>query len=100
MAEAKAKQAGAAKAKKGDGETVAAEPAAAPEPRKPADPRLKFMKKLKGRFLPKGTLRDRHKSILDRWNSGEDHGGVTVEELRALFNDWKASRQKPAPTTS
>jgi hypothetical protein len=33
---------------------------------------------------------------MQRWNSGEDHGGVTLEELRSLYDDWKASRAKPA----
>ena len=27
---------------------------------------------------------------------GEDHGGVTVEELKALYTDWKTAREKPA----
>src|SRR5262245_7435502 len=52
------------------------------EPRKPADPRLKLLKKFYGKFLPKGPLRERHKAIMTRWNSGEDHGGVTAEELK------------------
>ena len=69
-----------------------AEPA---KPRPPADPRLKVLKKFEGRFLPKGPLRQRHKELLTRWNSGDDHGGVTVEELKALLNDWRASREKP-----
>ena len=30
-----------------------------------------------------------------RWASGEDHGGVTVEELKSLYEDWKAARAKP-----
>ena len=67
---------------------------AAPPPRPPADPRLKVLKKFQGRFLPKGPLRDRLKAIMERWNSGEDHGGVTVEELKALLADWRASREK------
>jgi hypothetical protein len=65
-------------------------------PRPPADPRLKFLKKFHGKFLPRGPLRDRHRALMDRWNSGEDHGGVTAEELKSLYNDWKASREKPA----
>ncbi len=76
----------------------AKEAAAAPaeaEPRKPADPRLKLLKKFHGKFLPKGVLRDRYKAIMDRWNSGEDHGGVTVEELRSLLDDWRGTREKP-----
>lgn len=67
----------------------------APEaPRPPADPRLKYVKKFHGRFLPRGPLRDRHTALFARWNSGEDHGNVTVEELKSLFEDWKVSRQK------
>ena len=65
-----------------------------PPPRPPADPRLKVLKKFQGRFLPKGPLRDRLKVLLQRWDSGEDHGGVTVEELKALLADWRASREK------
>lgn len=70
-----------------------AAPAPAP-PRPPADPRLKVWKKFEGRFLPKGPLRDRLKEITTRWNATEDHSGVTVDELKALHNDWKASREK------
>ena len=66
------------------------------EPRPPADPRLKFIKKFHGKFLPRGPLRDRLKVLMERWDSGEDHGGVTVEELKSLYKDWKASREKPA----
>lgn len=65
-------------------------------PRPPADPRLKFLKKFHGKFLPRGPLRDRHKALMQRWDSGEDHGGVTAEELKSLFQDWKAAREKPA----
>jgi hypothetical protein len=75
-----------------------AEPKAPAEPEapaKPVDPRLKVLKKFYGKFLPKGVLRDRHKAIMDRWNSGEDHGGVTVEELKALLDDWLGAREKP-----
>ena len=68
--------------------------AEAPAP-KPADPRLKVMKKFYGKFLPKGILRDRHKAIMTRWNSGDDHGGVTVEELKTLLDDWRGTREKP-----
>ncbi len=71
----------------------AAAPAAPARP--PADPRLKLLKKFHGKFLPKGVLRDRHKAIMDRWNSGDDHGGVTVEELKALLDDWRGTREKP-----
>ena len=78
-------------------EAAAAPVEKAPEvPRQPADPRLKFMKKFHGKFLPRGPLRDRHKALMTRWDSGEDHGGVTVDELKSLFNDWKAARAKPA----
>jgi hypothetical protein len=71
-------------------------PAKAPtETRPPADPRLKVLKKFQGKFLPKGVLRDRYKAIMDRWNSGDDHGGVTVEELKALLDDWRSTREKP-----
>jgi hypothetical protein len=83
---------------KADKAEADAEPKAAPAPRPPADPRLKVIKKL-GRFLPKGPLRDRKKALMDRWNSGDDHGGVTLEELKALHADWKTSREakkKPA----
>ncbi len=70
-------------------------------PRAPADPRLKYIKKFHGRFLPKGTLRDRHKAIIARWDSGEDHGGVTVDELKSLFTDWRATRAgKKASSTA
>jgi hypothetical protein len=71
-------------------EKVAAE--APPKP--PADPRLKVLKKFYGKFLPRGPLRDRYKAIMDRWNSGEDHGGVTVDELKSLYEDWKKAREK------
>jgi hypothetical protein len=66
-----------------------------PAPRPPADLRLKVLKKFYGKFLPRGPLRDRHKALMTRWESGEDHGGVTVEELKSLHADWKASREKP-----
>jgi hypothetical protein len=68
--------------------------------RLPADPRLKVLKKFHGKFLPKGPLRDRHKSLMVRWDSGEDHGGVTVEELKSLYNDWKTARAKPVRAAS
>jgi hypothetical protein len=74
-------------------ESASAQPEAPPRP--PADPRLKILKKFHGKFLPKGPLRQRHKTIMERWNSGEDHGGVTVEELKALLGDWRATREKP-----
>lgn len=63
-------------------------------PRQPADPRLKYVKKFHGKFLPRGPLRDRHTALFARWNSGDDHGGVTVEELKSLHGDWMISRRK------
>ena len=77
------------------GQTQAQAQAPPPPPRPPADPRLKLLKKFHGKFLPKGVLRDRHKAIMARWDSGEDHGGVTAEELRKLLDDWRATREKP-----
>ena len=74
---------------------VEAKEKAKAEPRPPADPRLKYLKKFHGKFLPRGPLRDRHKELMQRWDSGEDHGGVTADELKSLFEDWKAARQKP-----
>jgi hypothetical protein len=90
--------------KKAEGKAEKGKEAAAPEkekapkapPRPPADPRLKVLKKFHGKFLPRGPLRDRHKALMQRWNSGEDHGGVTVEELKSLHEDWKRVREKPA----
>ncbi len=90
----KAKAKEAAEAAKGAKEPKEEKPKAPPRP--PADPRLKVLKKFHGKFLPRGPLRDRLKGLMDRWNSGEDHGGVTVEELKSLHNDWTAARQKPA----
>jgi hypothetical protein len=72
------------------------EKAPPPPPRPPADPRLKVLKKFHGKFLPRGPLRDRLKVLLERWNSGESHDGVTTEELKSLYDDWKRARQKPA----
>jgi hypothetical protein len=71
------------------------EAAPAPPPRPPADLRLKVLKKFHGKFLPKGILRERYGALMTRWNSGEDHGGVTVEELKTLLDDWKGTREKP-----
>ena len=71
------------------------EPAEAPAAKAPADPRLKVLKKFHGKFLPRGVLRDRHKALMARWDSGDDHGGVTVEELKTLLADWRATREKP-----
>jgi hypothetical protein len=99
-------QGGDDKAKKAKAKPAAAPDAAAekaplaekpkPAPRPPADPRLKVLKKFHGKFLPRGPLRDRHKALMQRWDSGEDHGGVTVDELKSLYNDWIAARAKPA----
>lgn len=99
----KAPDAGPSEAKKekkakapAESTAVAPKPAAPPPPpRPPADLRLKVLKKFYGKFLPKGVLRDRHTALMERWNSGEDHGGVTVEELKALLDDWKGTREKP-----
>jgi hypothetical protein len=92
------------KAKPSPEEAAAKEVAAAAEkekkakaaPRPPADPRLKYLKKFYGKFLPRGPLRDRHKGLMQRWDAGEDHGGVTVEDLKSLYEDWKKAREKPA----
>ncbi len=78
------------KAPAAEGEAAVAAPV-----RQPADPRLKYMKKFHGKFLPKGVLRERFKGIMDRWNSGDDHGNVTVEELKTLLDDWRGTREKP-----
>jgi hypothetical protein len=95
--EPKDKEKAKAKAEAAEKEKEAAKekekPKAAPRP--PADPRLKVLKKFHGKFLPRGPLRDRHKALMARWNSGEDHGGVSLEELKSLHNDWKAARAKP-----
>jgi len=92
-----------AKAKKQEADAAAAAaevkevPKAAPRP--PADPRLKYLKKFHGKFLPRGPLRDRYRALMERWNSWEDHGGVTVEELKSLLEDWRAARAKPPRKT-
>ncbi len=100
-AEAKAGKA-EAKAGKAEAKAEKAEKAAKPAepPRPPADPRLKVIKKFEKRFLPRGPLRDRQNELLKRWKAGDDHGGVTVEELKSLLNDWRAdqARRKPRPT--
>jgi hypothetical protein len=85
----------ATKPEKGAEATQPAEEKKPAEERKPADPRLKVLKKFHGKFLPKGVLRDRHKAIMERWNSGPDHGNVTVEELKKLLDDWRGTREKP-----
>ena len=63
-AEAKAKEKKPKKEAEAAGAEAAA-PAAKPaeKPRPPADPRLKVLKKFRGRFLPKGPLRDRLKAL-------------------------------------
>ena len=68
--------------------------AEAPAPA-PPDLRLKVLKKFHGKFLPKGILRDRHKAVMTRWNSGDDHGDVTLEELKTLLDDWRGTQEKP-----
>ena len=78
-----------------DAQTATAEPTTTPEPKAPPDPRLKVLKKFHGKFLPKGVLRERHKAIMARWDSGDDHGGVTLEELKTLLDDWRGTREKP-----
>jgi hypothetical protein len=98
---AKAKAAADAASEKEKAAAAEKEKPKAP-PRPPADPRMKYYKKFHGKFLPRGPLRDRLKALMQRWDSGEDHGGVTVEELRSLYEDWKADRAKrrrPAPTS-
>jgi hypothetical protein len=100
--EEKAKKAKAKPAADGAGAKEKEAPAEKPKPapRPPADPRLKVLKKFHGKFLPKGPLRDRYKALMARWNSGEDHGGVTVEELRSLYEDWLKARAKPVKAGS
>lgn len=83
------------KKKKTAEEPAAKVPAEPASPRPLADPRFRAVKKFQGRFLPKGVLRERQKTILKRWDSGDDHGGVTLEELKALLADWKGSQEKP-----
>lgn len=70
-------------------------PAKPEPPARPVDLRLKVLKKFYGKFLPKGVLRDRQKAIMERWNSAKDRGGVTVEELKTLLDDWRGTREKP-----
>ena len=93
-AEAKEKREKKAKAP-AEAPAAAAPKAPPPPPRPPADPRLEVLEKFRGKFLPKGVLRDRYKALMERWDSGDDHGGVTVEGLKALFDDWKGTREKP-----
>ncbi len=72
----------------------AAAEASTSEPRPAPDPRLKVLKKFRGRFLPKGPLRDRYKVLIERWESDENHGGVTHEELKSLLEDWRTSKAR------
>jgi hypothetical protein len=89
------------KSSKADEAAAAPEtPKPAPPPRPPADPRLKVVKKFRGRFLPKGPLRDRLNALMTRWNSGDDHGGVTHDELKSLHRDWVASRERKRKPTA
>jgi hypothetical protein len=74
---------------------VAPATAVAEAPRPPADPRLKLLKKFHGKFLPKGVLRTRFDAVMVRWNSGDDHGGVTAPELKSILDDWRGTREKP-----
>ena len=78
-----------------DAQTATAEPTTPAEPKAPPDPRLKVLKEFHGKFLPKGVLRERHKAIMARWDSGDDHGGVTLDELKTLLSDWRGTREKP-----
>jgi hypothetical protein len=96
-AEAKQKAEGKEKKAKAVAEAADAATPKAPAPprRPPADPRLEVLKKFQGKFLPNGVLRDRYKALMERWESGDDHGGVTVEALKTLLDDWKGTREKP-----
>jgi len=93
-AKAKAEK-GKEKEKEKDAAALEKERAPKAPPRPPADPRLKVLKKFHGKFLPRGPLRDRYKVLMERWNSGESHDGVTAEELKSLYDDWKRARTKP-----
>ena len=74
-----------------DAKTATAEPTTTAEPKAPPDPRLKVLKKFHGKFLPKGVLRECHKAIMARRDSGDDHGGVTLEELKTLLDAWRGT---------
>ena len=94
-AEAKAPEAEDKKAK-----AAAEAPAKAPPaPHAPADPRMKVLKKLRGKMLPKGELRERLKAVMDRWHSGPDHGGVSVAELEGLLDAWQQAKASAGPRT-
>jgi hypothetical protein len=73
--------------------------AEAAEPKTPADPRLKVLKKFHGKFLPRGPLRDRHTELMKRWDT-DGNGGVTLEELKSLHTDWMASRARKRPKSA
>jgi hypothetical protein len=64
---------------------------------KPADLRLKLVKRFENRYLPKGELRDRWKAIRAKWLADESHTGVTLEELKALKADWAKARAARKP---
>jgi hypothetical protein len=57
------------------------------------DPRVKLVTRFEKRFLPKGPLRDRWKTIRAKWYADADHTGVTLEELKALKVDWRVARE-------
>jgi hypothetical protein len=90
--ETKVKKPKKEKAVKAEVEAVPAPVPAPAPPRPPSDPRLKVWKKFQGRFLPKGTLRERLNALTATWAATEDHSGVSLDELKSLHNDWKASR--------
>lgn len=81
-------------ASKGSSKSKGATDEAAPA-RPAPDLRLKLLKKFQGKFLPKGPLRERYQALMTRWDSGEDHGGVTAEELKTLLTDWRATKPQP-----
>lgn len=83
-----------AKADDAQGDAPAAAPKPPPPPRQPSDPRVKLMKQLRSKLLPRGELRDRYKNILGRWDASGDHSGVTDVELKSLIADRKSSRLK------
>jgi len=94
-AEAKQKPEAKEKKAKAPAEPPAgAEPKAPPPPRMPFDPRLRLLKRFRSKLLPKGDLRDRYHALMARWDSRGDHGGVTAQELKALFDDRKSAREK------
>ncbi len=84
------------KAKPSAEATDADTPKPPPPPRMPSDPRIKILKQFHAKLLPRGDLRDRYRVLLQRWDSSEDHGGVTVNELQTLLNDRKSDRDNRA----